>query len=61
MVYAMRSFEKINEDDIEEWPQSDACEVHFQLDRQTDIVNAVVKQKGKEECKDSESEIYATM
>jgi hypothetical protein len=31
----MRSFENIDEDNVEEWPQSDACEVGFQHMRQT--------------------------
>jgi hypothetical protein len=32
--------------DVEEWLQSDACEVGFQ--HMTDIVSAAVKQKGEE-------------
>jgi hypothetical protein len=37
IVYVMRSFEDIDEDNIEEWLQSDVCEVGFQhmTDRQT--------------------------
>jgi hypothetical protein len=30
MVCAVRSFENSNEDNVEEWLQSDACEVGFQ-------------------------------
>jgi hypothetical protein len=42
----MRSFENIDEDNIEEWLQSDACELGFQ---HTDIVSAAAKQKAEEE------------
>jgi hypothetical protein len=51
----MRSFEHINEDNVEEWLQSDACEVGFQ--HITVIVNAAAKQKGEEEGGEDESEI----
>jgi hypothetical protein len=44
MVDAMRSFENIDEDNVEEWLQSVACELGFQHMTDTDIVYAV-KQK----------------
>jgi hypothetical protein len=44
MVRAMKSFENVYKHNIEEWLQSDACEVGFQY--VTDIVDNVMKQKG---------------
>jgi hypothetical protein len=55
IVYAMRSFENIDEDN-EEWLQSDACELDFQQMTDTDIVNVAMKQKGEEESGEDESE-----
>jgi hypothetical protein len=46
---------------IEEWLQSDVCELGFQHDRQTDIVNAATKQKREEEGGKDESEIHTAM
>jgi hypothetical protein len=51
----MRSFENIDEDNVEEWPQSHACEVGFH--HMTDIANAAENQKGEEEGRENESEI----
>jgi hypothetical protein len=46
-VCAVRSFENVSEDNVEEWFQSDVCELGFQhVD--TDIVNVVAKQMGEE-------------
>jgi hypothetical protein len=47
MVCATRSFENIDEDNVEEQLQSEACELGFQ--HMTDIVNAAAKQKCVEE------------
>jgi hypothetical protein len=38
IVCAMRSFENINKDNVEEWLQSDACDLCFQ--HMTETVNA---------------------
>jgi hypothetical protein len=43
-VCAMRSFENIDEDNVEEWLQSDTCELGFQHLTDTDIANAAMKQ-----------------
>jgi hypothetical protein len=40
------SIENIDEDNVEEWLQSDACELDFQHMTDTDIGNTAVKQKG---------------
>jgi hypothetical protein len=39
MVCAVRSFENVNKDNVEEWLQSDARELGFQHITDTDIVN----------------------
>jgi hypothetical protein len=44
-----KSFENVSEDNIEEWLQSDACELGFQHMTDMGIVNAAMKQKGEEE------------
>jgi hypothetical protein len=54
----MRSFENIDKGNVEAWQKRDACEVGFQHDGQTDIINAVTKQKNEEEGWESESEIH---
>jgi hypothetical protein len=55
----MVNSENLSEDNIEEWLQSDACEVGFQH-IQTDIINAAAKQKG-EEGGENESEIHTVV
>jgi hypothetical protein len=39
MVWAIRSFENADKDNIEEWLQSDVCELGFQHITDIDIVN----------------------
>jgi hypothetical protein len=58
MLCNMRSFENIDKGNVEAWQKRDACEVGFQHDRQTDIINAGTKQKNEEEGWESESEIH---
>jgi hypothetical protein len=48
LVFAMRSFENTDEDSVEEWLLSDACELSFQHMTNMDIVNAAMKQKKEE-------------
>jgi hypothetical protein len=52
----MRSFENVNENNIVEWLQSNACELGFQHMTDMDIVNSATKQKGEEESGEDESE-----
>jgi hypothetical protein len=47
MVCAMRSFETVDEDNVEHWLQSDACELGFQHDRHGHV-KADTKRKGEE-------------
>lgn len=42
-------FEHINEDNVEDWQQSDACEPGFQYMTERDNVSAAPKQEGEEE------------
>jgi hypothetical protein len=56
MLCAMRSSENVSEDNIEEWLQSDACELSLQHMTDTDITNAATKQKGEEEGGEDEIE-----
>jgi hypothetical protein len=39
----MRSFENADEDNVEEWLQSDVCEVGFQHTTNTAIANVATK------------------
>jgi hypothetical protein len=55
MACAMRSFENVNEDNVEEWLKSDVCELGFQYMTDTDTVNAATKQKGEDEGGDDDS------
>jgi hypothetical protein len=41
-------FENVNEDNVEEWLESDVCELGFQLMTDTDVANAATIQKGEE-------------
>jgi hypothetical protein len=61
MVGAIRSFENIDEDNVEERLQSDACELGFQHMTYTDIFNAAAKQKCDQEGGNDESEICTVM
>jgi hypothetical protein len=56
MVCAMRSSENVDEDNVEEWIQSDACELGFQNMTHTHAVNAATKQEREEEDGDDESD-----
>jgi hypothetical protein len=47
IVCAMRSFENVDKANIEEWLQSDMCELFFQHMTDTDTANAAAKQKGE--------------
>jgi hypothetical protein len=47
VVYAMRSFENIDQDNVEEWLQSVWTGLQHMMGM--DIVNAAAKQKGEEE------------
>jgi hypothetical protein len=49
MVCGMRSVENVNEDKVEQWLESDVCELGFQHITDTDIVNAAMKQTGEEQ------------
>jgi hypothetical protein len=55
-MFAMRSFENIDQVNIEEWLQSDACELGFQNMSDMDTANVAVKQKGEDEGAEYESE-----
>jgi hypothetical protein len=61
MVCAMRRFENIDKDIVEELLQSDACELCFQHMTDMELVNAATKQKGEEESRENESEIHTAM
>jgi hypothetical protein len=61
MVCAMRNFENIDEDNVEEWLQRDVCEVGFQHMTHKDIVNAATKWKGEEKSGEDESEIHTAL
>jgi hypothetical protein len=60
MVCAVRRFENIDKDNVEEWLQSDACEESFQHVTDTDIVYAM-KQKREEEGGEDKSGIHTVM
>jgi hypothetical protein len=45
----MRSFESVDEKNIEDWLQSDVCELGFQHLTYTDIANTAAKQKVEED------------
>jgi hypothetical protein len=51
MVYVNEKFENIDEDNVEEWLQSDVCEMGFQLMTDVDIANAAMKQREKKKDK----------
>jgi hypothetical protein len=55
MVSAMRSFENVDKNNVEEWLQSDVCELGFQH-TDTDTANAAAKQKGEDDDGDNKSE-----
>jgi hypothetical protein len=48
-VYVVVNFENVNKDNVEEWLQSDVCELSFQHAIIMDIVNSAVKRKGNGE------------
>jgi hypothetical protein len=45
MVCTARNFETVDENNVEKWLQSDACEFGFQHMTNMDALNAVAKQK----------------
>jgi hypothetical protein len=47
MECAMRSFENVNKDNVEEWLQSDTCELGFQELTDTDICQCCHETKGR--------------
>jgi hypothetical protein len=48
MVCAMRNFENIDKGNIEEWLQSDACELGLHYTTDMDIVSAATTKQGGE-------------
>jgi hypothetical protein len=47
MVCAVRNFENVDEDNIEEWLWSDGCELGFQHVTDADIAHAAHETKGR--------------
>jgi hypothetical protein len=45
----VRSFENVDEDNVEKWLQFDACELVFQHMTDTEIADAAAEEKGEEE------------
>jgi hypothetical protein len=46
-MYVVISFENVNQDNVEEWQQSDACEPGFQYMTDWDNASAAAKQEGE--------------
>jgi hypothetical protein len=63
MVWAMRSFENINEDNVKELLQSDSCEVRFQhmTDRQCQCCRKTERKGGRENASEFRTAVWRSL